>query len=182
MLAQGRGRWAVSLKHILIPSYLGSFRAWGPRSTRFSNCTLQQKKKHALSLIQLYTIKSYLMQLTTRSYGLERFWRSLVACWPSLELLRDYVCVCSLYYCSRAWGQNPVQRYVALVHAQAMCLRYVCVVLEALLAWRGVAWRGVAFQQRSVSLGSPPSLRFLGLGSPPSTRFFFLVSLTIPFD
>ena len=43
-------------------------------------------------------------------------------------------------------GQNPVQRYVALVHAQAMCLRCVCVVLEALLAWRGVAWRGVAFQ------------------------------------
>ena len=35
-------------------------------------------------------------------------------------------------------GQNPVQRYVALVHAQAMCLRCVCVVLEALLAWRGV--------------------------------------------
>ena len=40
-------------------------------------------------------------------------------------------------------GQIPVQRYVALVHAQAMCLRCVCVVLEALLAWRGVAWRGV---------------------------------------
>ena len=43
-------------------------------------------------------------------------------------------------------GQNPVQRYVALVHAQAMCLRCVCVVLEALLAWRGVAWRGVAWR------------------------------------
>ena len=35
-------------------------------------------------------------------------------------------------------GQIPVQRYVALVHAEAMCLRCVCVVLEALLAWRGV--------------------------------------------
>ena len=35
-------------------------------------------------------------------------------------------------------GQIPVQRYVALAHAQAMCLRCVCVVLEALLAWRGV--------------------------------------------
>ena len=42
-------------------------------------------------------------------------------------------------------GQIPVQRYVTLVHAQAMCLCCVCVVLEALLAWRGVAWRGVAF-------------------------------------
>ena len=35
-------------------------------------------------------------------------------------------------------GQITVQRYVALVYTQAMCLRCVCVVLEALLAWRGV--------------------------------------------
>ena len=35
-------------------------------------------------------------------------------------------------------GQIPVQRYVALVHAEAVCLRCVCVVLEALLAWHGV--------------------------------------------
>ena len=34
--------------------------------------------------------------------------------------------------------QIPVQRYVALAHAQVMCLGCVCVVLEALLAWRGV--------------------------------------------
>ena len=34
-------------------------------------------------------------------------------------------------------GQIPVQRYVALVYAQVMCVRCVCVVLEALLAWRG---------------------------------------------
>ena len=37
-------------------------------------------------------------------------------------------------------GQIPVQWYVALVHAEAMCLRCVCVVLEVLLAWRGVAF------------------------------------------
>ena len=48
-------------------------------------------------------------------------------------------------------GQNPVQRYVALVHAQAMCLRCVCLVLEALLAWRGVAWRGVAWRSSRVA-------------------------------
>ena len=42
--------------------------------------------------------------------------------------------------------QIPVPRYVALAHAQAMCLRCVCVVFEALLAWRGVAWRGVAWR------------------------------------
>ena len=35
-------------------------------------------------------------------------------------------------------AQIPVQRYVALVYAQAICLRCVCVVLEALLAWRRV--------------------------------------------
>ena len=35
-------------------------------------------------------------------------------------------------------GQIPVQQYVASVYAQAMCLRCVCVVLEALLAWHGV--------------------------------------------
>ena len=28
------------------------------------------------------TIKSYLMLLTTRSYGPKCFWHSLVACWP----------------------------------------------------------------------------------------------------
>lgn len=32
------------------------------------------------------------------------------------------------------WGQIPVQRYVALAHAQAMCLHFVCIVLKALLA------------------------------------------------
>ena len=37
-------------------------------------------------------------------------------------------------------GQIPVQRYVAMVFAEAMCLRCVCIVLEALLAWRGVAF------------------------------------------
>ena len=37
-------------------------------------------------------------------------------------------------------GQIPVQRYVALAHALAMCLRCVCVALEALLAWSGVAF------------------------------------------
>ena len=35
-------------------------------------------------------------------------------------------------------GQIPVQRYVALVHAQAMCVSCVCVALKALLAWRGI--------------------------------------------
>ena len=35
-------------------------------------------------------------------------------------------------------GQIPVQRYVALVHAQAMRIRCVCVALKALLAWRGI--------------------------------------------
>ena len=35
-------------------------------------------------------------------------------------------------------AQIPVQRYVALVYAQAICQRCVCVVLEALLAWRRV--------------------------------------------
>ena len=39
--------------------------------------------------------------------------------------------------------QTPVQRYVALAHAQAMCLRCVCIVLEPLLAWPCEAWRGV---------------------------------------
>ena len=37
-------------------------------------------------------------------------------------------------------GQIPVQRYVAMVFAEVMCLRCVCIVLEALLAWRGVAF------------------------------------------
>ena len=62
-------------------------------------------------------------------------------------------------------GQIPVQRYVALVHAQVMCLRCVGVVLEALLAWRGdlvaqrfswfcpnFGWLGLQFEQRSVFL------------------------------
>ena len=78
------------------------------------------------------------MWLTTRSYDRECFWRSLRPCWPFVTLLRNYVCVCSVYHCSLAWGQIPVQRYVAVAHAHAIRLRFVCVVLEALLAWRGV--------------------------------------------
>ena len=56
-------------------------------------------------------------------------------------------------------GQIPVQRYVALAHAEAICLRCVCIVLEALLAWRGVAWRSsnVAF----LLVPLPPSAYFL---------------------
>ena len=55
--------------------------------------------------------------------------------------------------------QIPVQRYVALVHAEAMCLRCVCVVLEALLAWRGMAWRSSSVAFLLVPL--PPSAFFL---------------------
>ena len=64
-------------------------------------------------------------------------------------------------------GQIPVQRYVALAHAEAICLRCVCIVLEALLAWRGVAWRGVAWRSSSVA--------FLLVSLPPSA--FFLIYL-----
>ena len=55
---------------------------------------------HFTAFVAFNTIKSYLMQLTTRSYGLGCFWHSLVACWLSVALLRDYVCVCSVYHCS----------------------------------------------------------------------------------
>ena len=93
-----------------------------------------------------------------------------MACWPSVALLRDYVCVCNVYHCSWTWWQITVQRYVALAHAQAMCLRCVCVVLEAWLAWRSSS---LAFLLVS---HPPPPLRFLVLGSPPPSSFFFLVS------
>ena len=33
-------------------------------------------------------------------YGLECFWHSLVTCWPSVALLHDHICVCSVYHCS----------------------------------------------------------------------------------
>ena len=69
-------------------------------------------------------------------------------------------------------GQIPVQRYVALAHAEAICLRCVCIVLEALLAWRGVAWRGVAW--RGVAWRSS-SVAFLLVPLPPSA--FFLIYL-----
>ena len=52
-------------------------------------------------------------------------------------------------------AQIPVQWYVALVHAQAMCLRCVLVVLEALFAWRGVAWPSSSVSFLLVPL--PPS-------------------------
>ena len=57
--------------------------------------------------------------------------------------------------------QIPVQRYVALVHAEAMCLRCVCVVLEALLAWLGVAWRSSSVAFLFVPLSPPPSFPFI---------------------
>jgi len=98
------------------------------------------------------------------------FWRSLVACWLSVGLLRDYVCFWSVYHCSWAWGQIPVKQYVAWAHAQAMCLRCVCVALEALLAWRGVAWRSssVAF------------LLILCKSFFPSKWFSLLLFLVVP--
>ena len=71
-----------------------------------------------------------------------------------------HVCVCSFHHCSWAWGQIPVQRYVASAHAQAMCRR-------ALLAWRGVL---VAyFFSWFLSL---PLLSWSRVSSPP--WFFFL--------
>ena len=48
-----------------------------------------------------------------------------------------------------------------------MCLRGVCVVLEALLARLGMA-----FLDRMVSLGSPSSVHLLNLAPPPLCRFF----------
>ena len=49
----------------------------------------------------------------------------------------------------------------------SLCLH--CTRSFVSVAWRGVAWRGVTFQQRSVSLGSPPSL------PPLSFLFIYLV-------
>ena len=76
----------------------------------------------------------------TRSYGLECFWHSLVACWLSVALLHDVFTFVAFTIVCEHDGQIPFQRYVALVFAEAMCLRCVCIVLEALLAWRGVAF------------------------------------------
>ena len=69
-------------------------------------------------------------------------------------------------------GQSPVQRYVALVHAQAMCLRCVCVVLEALLAWLGVAWRSSSVAFLLVPLSPPPSFPFLSF---PFILFYLFI-------
>ena len=72
-----------------------------------------------------------------------------------------HVCVCSFHHCSWAWGQIPVQRYVASAHAQAMCRR-------ALLAWRGVL---VAyFFSWFLSL---PLLSWSRVSSPPPILVFF---------
>ena len=72
--------------------------------------------------------------------------------------------------------QIPVQRYVALVHAEAMCLRCVCVVLEALLAWLGVAWRSSSVAFLLVPLSPPPSfpfILFIYLFFPGVCSFYF---------
>ena len=89
---------------------------------------------------KLNTIKSYLMWLTTRSYGLECFWHSLVACWPSVALLHDHVCVCSVYHCSWAREADSCPAVCRLGacggHVPTLCLR--CTRSFVSVAWRGV--------------------------------------------
>lgn len=62
-----------------------------------------------------------------------------MVCWPSVALLRMFAFVVVTIVREHV-GQIPVQRYVTLAHVQAMCLHCVCIVLEALVAWRGVTF------------------------------------------
>ena len=52
-------------------------------------------------------------------------------------------------------GADSCPAVCRLAHAEAMCLCCVCVVLEVLLAWRGVAWRSTSVAFLLVPL--PPS-------------------------
>ena len=75
-----------------------------------------------------------------RSYGLGCFWRSLVACWPSVALLHDHVCVCNLYHCSWARGADSCPA-VCRFGACGGLLPTLC--LRCTRSFVSVAWRGV---------------------------------------
>ena len=78
------------------------------------------------------------MQLTTRSYGLGCFWHSLVARWSSVAL-----CVTMFAFVAFTIVRELEGRFLSSGMSLWRMRRpraYVvfCVVLEALLAWRGV--------------------------------------------
>ena len=68
------------------------------------------------------TIKSYLMQLMTRSYDLGCFWHSLVACWCLQHCCVTMLAFVAFTIVREHGGQIPVQRYVALAQSGIHCL------------------------------------------------------------
>ena len=81
------------------------------------------------------------MYLMTRSYGLGCFWHSLVAHWSSVAL-----CVTMFAFVEftnvREHGGRFLSSGMSLWRTRRPRAYVVfCVVLEALLAWRGVAFQ-----------------------------------------
>ena len=102
----------------------------------------------------LNTIKSYLMQSMTRSYGLGCLWHSLVA-FGRLQRCCVTMFAFVAFTIVREHGGRFLSSGMSFWHMRRPCA-YVVFALYSKLCQRGVA-----FQQCSVSLGSPSSLRIL---------------------
>ena len=94
------------------------------------------------------------MQLTTRSYCLGCFGHSLVARWSSVAL-----CVTLFAFVAFTIVGEHGGRFLSSGMSLWRMRRPRAYIVFAL--YSKLCQRGVAFQQRSVSLCSPPSLRFL---------------------
>lgn len=72
-------------------------------------------------------------------------------------------------------GADSVQQYVTSAHVPAMCLRCVCLVLEAVLVWRGL----LVVQHFSWFPSFPPLSWFRVSTPPPLLGFFHFTSTSV---
>ena len=105
----------------------------------------------------LNTIKSYLMQLTTRSYGLGCFWHSLVARWSSVALCMTMFAFVA-FTIVREHGGRFLSSGMSLWRMRRP-RAYVVFALYSKLCQRGMAWRSSSVAFLLVPL--PPSAFFL---------------------
>ena len=93
-----------------------------------------------------------------------------MACWPSVALLHNHVCICSGYHCSWAWEADscPVVCHFGACagHVSTLCLHYT-------RSFGSVAWRDILHCSSVAFLLPPlPPSAFLVEGLPLLPRFF----------
>ena len=94
-----------------------------------------------------------------------------MACWPFVALLRDYVCICSIYHCLWAWGPDSCPAVchfgVCVGHVPTLCLRCTRSFVSVVWCSSSVAFLLVPLL---------PPLSWLRISPTFPVFFFFAVS------